>query len=141
MENSYLYLYNIFTKLNNAYKHMENTEFSVGELAVIHTIEDSEDKALHITQICERTDIARPSVTPILRGLEERGFIRRIIDQQDGRRYLVAMTESFYEIMDNDERRRKKLFKEFIESMNQDEIAVFLKLVERMESSVEKYIE
>ena len=138
-ERDFLYFYNILNKLNKSFRNRDRFELSVGELGVIHVIEASETKALHISQICEMTGIARPSVTPILRDLETRGLIRRITDSEDGRRYLVALTDKFYEKVAEDENQRMKLFKEFIESLDKEELRAFSNIIGRIDEMADKY--
>ncbi len=139
MERDYLYFYNILNKLNKSFRDRDRFELSVGELGVIHVIEASENKALHISQICEKTGIARPSVTPILRGLETRGLIRRITDSEDGRRYLVALTDKFYHTVKEDEEQRMILFKEFIEALDKEELKVFSGIIGCIDKMAENY--
>ena len=138
-ERDFLYFYNILNKLNNSFRHRDRFELSVGELGVIHVIEASDNKALHISQICDLTGIARPSITPILRDLETRGLIRRITDSEDGRRYLVALTDKFYKSVEADENQRMMLFKEFIESLDKEELRAFTNIIDRIDEIAEKY--
>jgi len=138
-EKDYLYFYNILNKLNSSFRNRDRFELSVGELGVIHVIEDSENKALHISQICEKTGIARPSITPILRDLEARGLIRRITDSEDGRRYLVALTDKFYEMVKADEDQRRMLFKEFVEALDKEELRAFSNMLGCMERIADKH--
>ena len=138
-DRDFLYFYNILNKLNKSFRNRDRFELSVGELGVIHVIEASESKALHISQICEKTGIARPSVTPILRDLENRGLIRRITDSEDGRRYLVALTDKFYEKVEADENQRMMLFKEFIEDLDKDELKAFSKIISRIDKMADEY--
>jgi len=138
-ERDFLYFYNILNKLNNSFRDRDRFELSVGELGVIHVIEASDNKALHISQICDLTGIARPSITPILRDLETRGLIRRITDSEDGRRYLVALTDKFYKRVEADENQRMMLFKEFIESLDKEELRAFTNIIDRIDEIAEKY--
>ena len=140
-ERDFLYFYNILNKLNQSFKGRDRFELSVGELGVIHVIEASEAKALHISQICELTGIARPSITPILRDLENRGLIRRITDSEDGRRYLVALTKKFYDSVEADEKQRMMLFKEFIEMLDKEELRTFSNIISCIDKIAEKYSE
>ena len=140
MDKNFSCLYDIFAKLNRYFTNNEKFDLSAGEIAVLYTIEVSESQALHISQICDRTGIARPSITPILRRLEDRGFICRVSDDSDGRRYLVSMTERFHQIKKNNERRREMVFENLVKKLEPDEFKHFSGLLKKFEGIMDNCV-
>lgn len=59
----------------------------------------AEASALDATELAERACILAPSLTRILRSLEERGVIARNRDQVDGRRLLLSLTPKGFDII------------------------------------------
>ena len=59
----------------------------------------AEASALDATELAERACILAPSLTRILRTLEERGVISRNRDQIDGRRLLLSLTPKGFDII------------------------------------------
>ncbi|MBI1619367.1 homoprotocatechuate degradation operon regulator HpaR [Aquamicrobium zhengzhouense] len=59
----------------------------------------AEENPLDATELAERACILAPSLTRILRSLEERGLIVRERDQLDGRRLLLSLSAKGMEII------------------------------------------
>lgn len=57
-------------------------------------------RPLDATELCERAVLLAPSLTRILRSLEERGFVRRGKDARDGRRALIALAPAGQRLID-----------------------------------------
>lgn len=59
----------------------------------------AETSAVDATELAERACILAPSLTRILKTLEERGVIARNRDQVDGRRLLLSLTPKGFDII------------------------------------------
>ena len=129
-----------YDDLNSHFLKRKFHDFSLGEFSIINAIESSDTKALHISQICEKTGIARLSVTPILRGLEERSLIRRLPDDEDGRRYLVAMSDKFYEKVADSDNYRENFFKEVYDNLSAEDQANFTNVIGKIRKIIEERI-
>lgn len=136
------YLFNMFTKIHRFLSHNKKNEvLSPGEFAVIWTVDRSEEKALHPSQICKHIGIARPSLTPILRELERKEFIGRRADSEDGRRYLVEVTEKCREIREKEIEEQMLVFDQLIGSLAPGELDTLLNILSKMEKNMEKRLE
>jgi len=60
----------------------------------------SEAGTLDATEVAEKAFILAPSLTRMLRSLEERGFITRHKDKDDGRRVLLTLAPAGQAIID-----------------------------------------
>lgn len=90
-------LIDAFSKLNrmNLKKHLASG-FKHGEIAVLFCIKrhvkfDSE--GIKISDISSILNVAAPTVTQLMNGLEEHGLIQRTMDKEDRRAVRVKMTE------------------------------------------------
>ena len=52
-----------------------------------------EASPLDASEVAERACVLAPSLTRIIKALEERGLILRLRDEDDGRRVLLSLTE------------------------------------------------
>ncbi|PSJ65141.1 homoprotocatechuate degradation operon regulator HpaR [Kumtagia ephedrae] len=60
----------------------------------------SEEGTLDATEVAEKAFILPPSLTRMIRSLEERGFITRQKDEADGRRVLLRLAPSGQAVID-----------------------------------------
>lgn len=138
MQDKRYYLYNIFLRISRYFMHSKhNSELTPGEFGVIWTISQSEGKALYPSNISKRMGIARPSLTPLLRDLESKGFIQRRIDEHDGRKYLVELTDKCREHRAKHMERHKLLFNKLIGDLDQQEIDYLLRILQKIEENLQ----
>ncbi|MBW1639374.1 MULTISPECIES: MarR family winged helix-turn-helix transcriptional regulator [Microbacterium] len=67
-----------------------------------------------ITALAERERVTAPSMSAMVNGLEEQGFVTRIPDDDDRRRVHVDITESGREIVAETLRRRDQLLADML---------------------------
>ncbi|WMJ84037.1 MarR family winged helix-turn-helix transcriptional regulator [Oscillospiraceae bacterium LTW-04] len=138
MQEQRSYLYHIFFRICRHFMQVRrNNGLRPGEFSVLWTIEQAEGQALHPAEISKHMGITRPSLTPILRDLEARGLIQCRIDSQDGRRYLVEITDKCREFRIKQINRHKLLFDQLIGNLDQHELEDFLRILHKLEANLQ----
>ncbi|MFJ2543896.1 MarR family transcriptional regulator [Microbacterium sp. NPDC087589] len=85
---------------------------SDAQLAVLATLRMHGRRT--ITALAERERVTAPSMTSMINGLEEQGFVLRTPDAEDRRRVQVDITESGTEIVAQTIRRRDELLADML---------------------------
>ncbi|MBO9625523.1 MAG: MarR family transcriptional regulator [Microbacterium sp.] len=80
---------------------------SDAQLAVLATLRMHGTRT--ITALAERERVTAPSMTSMINGLEEQGYVRRTPDEADRRRVLVDITDAGDEIVAQTLRQRDDL--------------------------------
>lgn len=89
-------------------RRSRNADLRTGEIAILRCImhhTDGPDGEIKPSQISALMGLQQPSITPSLRSLEERGYVRRRNSDQDRREVYFSVTEKTRE-MAAEERRR-----------------------------------
>lgn len=96
---------------------------SDAQLAVLATLRMHGQRT--ITSLAERERVTAPSMTNMINGLEEQGYVIRTPDAEDRRRVQVDITESGTEIVAQTIRRRDELLAGMLGELDftEDELA------------------
>ncbi|WP_372968987.1 MarR family winged helix-turn-helix transcriptional regulator [Microbacterium sp.] len=96
---------------------------SDAQLAVLATLRMHGQRT--ITSLAERERVTAPSMTNMINGLEEQGYVIRTPDAEDRRRVQVDITESGTEIVAQTIRRRDELLADMLGELDftEDELA------------------
>lgn len=138
MQEQRSYLYHIFFRICRHFMQVRrNNGLTPGEFSVLWTIEQADSQALHPAEISKQMGITRPSLTPILRGLESRGLVQCRIDSKDGRRYLVEITDKCREFRIKQINRHKLLFDQLIGNLDEQEMEDLLRILHKLEANLQ----
>jgi len=93
-----------------------------------------------ITTLAERQRVTAPSMTNIVNGLEEQGFVARTPDEDDRRRVQVDITDSGTEIVVETIRRRDELLADMLREVDytEEELATLREASALMRRAVER---
>ncbi|WP_308116462.1 MarR family transcriptional regulator [Microbacterium sp. EST19A] len=93
-----------------------------------------------ITTLAERQRVTAPSMTNIVNGLEEQGFVARTPDEDDRRRVQVDITDAGTEIVVETIRRRDELLADMLREVDytEDELATLREASALMRRAVER---
>ncbi len=89
---------------------------SDAQLAVLATLRMHGRRT--ITALAERERVTAPSMTSMINGLEEQGFVLRTPDAEDRRRVQVDITEAGTEIVAQTIRRRDELLADMLSELD-----------------------
>lgn len=93
-----------------------------------------------ITTLAERQRVTAPSMTNIVNGLEEQGFVDRTPDEDDRRRVQVDITDAGTEIVVETIRRRDELLADMLREVDytEEELATLREASALMRRAVER---
>lgn len=89
----------------------------------------AEQSPLDATELADRACILAPSLTRIIRSLEERGLILRERDHGDGRRILLSLSEKGLEIIYNVSPASRAVYADLEQRYGRDRIEALLEML------------
>lgn len=82
--------------------------------------------ARRITELAEIEGVAQPTMTLLVKRLEERGWVRRERDPDDGRVVLVSLTEAGATVLDELRADYRGALREHMLAMSDEEVAALV---------------
>src|ERR1700760_1322225 len=76
-----------------------------------------------ITALAELENLAQPTVTILVKRLEERGWVERSKDPDDGRVVLVSLTESGREALESFREQYRALLRDYMAGLSDEQVA------------------
>lgn len=77
---------------------------------------------IHPSKISEKTKISRPAVTQTLNGLEKKGYIKRIMEENDRRKFKVEITAEGEKILNNAFEAKHKQILNLVENLGANKV-------------------
>lgn len=114
-----------------------------GEFVILCSIRDltRNGKKAQVTDLARRTDVAVPSVSRTLNTLEEKGLVKRRMDETNRRKIYVELTEEGI----REQKKVKELFEhmlhEVLDQMGEEKVRQFIDLQEEMLSCIKIVLE
>lgn len=93
-------------------------------MAVLHVLRDS--PALTPAELAQRLDLARPTISNLLRDLEAAGYLRREPSESDRRSIIVTLTDRSREVQDAFRRGRVEVVSAAWAGLDADDRAALL---------------
>jgi homoprotocatechuate degradation regulator HpaR len=97
---------------------------------VIRTL--AEAGTLDASEVAERAFILAPSLTRIIRSLEERGFITKAKDEQDGRRILLQITPAGLKIINEVSPDSRTIYTAIEQRFGRERIDILLDMLDEL---------
>ena len=119
------------------YRELSN-EINISELKVkqFHYVElIYTNRPLTFSRFAEILEITKPSVTNIVNQLIKLGIVYKKQCSRDGRRYYVELSEKGKKIVQFHNLQQQRLAKRIIETLNEEEIRVFIDLINKIVSN------
>lgn len=127
----------MFKQINTIYeKDFNNLLKTVGitasQCAVLDYLFRSDEEVVNQRDIEKGLSLKNPTVTGLLKRLDEKGFILSVPSERDKRCKNIYLTEKAYDIQRRMDADRKKIDKRFTLGMNKKEKAALEKMLERV---------
>lgn len=130
--------FNTILKLEESIIHHDNnTPLTISELHLIAAIEDESGST--ISQIASRLNITLASVTVAVNKLIKKGFLVKNKNINDGRSVFINLTESGKKMNEYHNMFHDNMIRSISEKLTEDEKAILLILVRKLESYFEEY--
>ena len=105
---------------------------TASQCAVLDFLFRSSEEAVNQRDIEKALSLRNPTVTGLLKRLDEKGYILSVPSHKDKRCKNIYLTEKAYDIQRRMEADRKKIDKKFTLGMNKKEKAALEKMLERV---------
>ena len=102
---------------------------------------DGPDGEIKPSQISALMGLQQPSITPSLRSLEERGYVRRRNSDQDRREVYFSVTEKTREMAAEERRRTAQMFAGLAEYLGEEDTRKLMEIMERVSGYLDQQIE
>lgn len=99
-------------------------------------INKSQGDGVHISQIGSELEISAPAVSKMLKGLEEKGLIRREVDFENRRNTFVFLTKKGIAIKANADNSLNAFFKNVYAKVGREDIGRFQMLAKKITAAV-----
>ena len=133
----------MFKQINNVYEKEFNNRLrtlgiTASQCAVLDYLFVSSKEAVTQRDIEKALCLRNPTVTGLLKRLDEKGFILVVPSNKDKRSKNIYLTEKAYDIQRRMEMDRKKLDKMLTIGMNKKEISALEKMLKRVLYNIEE---
>ena len=125
-------------------RRSRNADLRTGEIAILRCImhhTDGPDGEIKPSQISALMGLQQPSITPSLRSLEERGYVRRRNSDQDRREVYFSVTEKTREMAAEERRRTAQMFAGLAEYLGEEDTRKLMEIMERVSGYLDQQIE
>ena len=118
-------------------------ELTKGEFFCMGVIADrtrrrSERSGVQVWDLAGHMQVRPPAGSRMLRGLEERGHIRREVDPADRRNVRVSLTESGREVWQREAEGYQRTMDRVIDRMGPENMETLLDLLDRLAAAIEE---
>lgn len=85
-------------------------------------IKDNKMAQIKMSELANKIGISTPSLSRMVKGLEEKGYLKRVVDEEDRRNTYVCLTPKGKELSDDIHEKYMKLFKSVTQHIGQDKL-------------------
>ncbi|EAM8910538.1 MarR family transcriptional regulator, partial [Salmonella enterica] len=81
----------------------------------------SNHPGLKVSEISALLRVKSPTITPVIRGLEDEGLVKRTMDPEDRRAVRITITEAGREIIRAAHQERMEIFNKLVEHLGEED--------------------
>lgn len=131
----------IVKQINNIYEknlneRLKKLGITSSQCAVLDFLFYTNEDEVSQRDVEKALSLKNPTVTGILKRLDEKGFILCVPNAKDKRKKKIYLTEKAYDIQRRMEANRRKLDDELTKGMTQKEIAAFTRGLEKVLNNI-----
>ncbi|WP_068783918.1 MarR family winged helix-turn-helix transcriptional regulator [Paenibacillus phocaensis] len=106
---------------------------------LLHGME-KEERGVTVSELSAMLEVASPTVTPLVRSLEERGLVLRYNDKEDRRAVRVKLTEQGLDHIRETAKKRSAQVQELVEFLGEEKSQQLIELLEQVYAYVEMQV-
>lgn len=106
------------------------------QMQIIFYLSINKDKVIYQKDICDELNLRKSSITETLDYLESIDVIKRIVDEKDARKKKVILSNAAEEYEEAIKDNVKKINKQALEGICEEDIKVFNKVMEKMQENL-----
>ena len=117
-------------------QRLTGLDWTYSALLILEGMKDS--TMLRMTQLAELVGTTPPTVTKLIKDLEERGLVDRTPDEQDGRASFVSLTEEGRRVAESLGRARLESLRQVLGDWSEDDLERLTVLFERLRADMRR---
>lgn len=106
---------------------------------IMHGME-MEERGVTVSELSSMMAVASPTVTPLVRSLEEQGLVLRYNDKEDRRAVRVKLTEQGLEQVREFAKKRSAQIQGLVEYLGEEKSGQLIELLEQVYEYVERQV-
>ncbi len=118
-------------------KMLSSIGITSSQCAVLNFLLETEKESVNQKDIEEHLNLSNPTVTGLLKRLDEKGYVLIVQSEKDKRRKNVHLTEKAYDIQKRIENDRKKIDRMLLRKMRKNEVESLYLSLEKMLYNIE----
>ncbi len=111
-------------------------DWTYSALMILEGLKD--DAPLRMSQLAESVGTTPPTVTKLVKDLEEKGLVARVSDEQDGRASILSLTTKGQEVAEAIGQARLQSLAEVLTDWDPDELETIDRLLERLRADMRR---
>ena len=115
--------------------------FFVMQIIQRYKAEHPDQEGIYVSQIAQKAKMAASQVSRMLRGLEERNLVGRIVDEKDRRNTYVFLTESGENICKRQREQMNGFLQRVTEGLGEEKMDTLIRLCDEMADVMEQELE
>lgn len=127
-----------FPPMHLAFDGLTKGEFFILNLIYDHGRQNPEAEGMYVSELLRATHATPPAVSRMLRGMEEKGYVERVVDRSDRRTTYIVLTAQGIALRKEAERRALDFTGRVIDQMGMADIEQLLSLWRRMRDIVQQ---
>lgn len=117
-------------------ERLTGLEWTYSALMILEGLKD--DVTMRMSQLAESVGTTPPTVTKLVRDLEERGLVTRASDEQDGRASILRLTARGQEVLEAIGQARLESLASVLTEWTPEEIETIDRLLERLRADMRR---
>ena len=108
-------------------QELSDGRLSLSEMRAIECVGDGRQRGRTVTELSQELDITLPSVTAMIKRLEQKGYVTKARQSEDGRRVTVRLTDAGYHAYVGYLFVQRKMINAVRKSIQAEDVAVLLR--------------
>ena len=111
-------------------------DWTYSALMILEGLKDN--ATLRMSQLAESVGTTPPTVTKLVRDLENKGLVTQALDEQDGRASILALTDKGREVAESIRHARQESLRQVLADWTAEDLERFTALFERLRSDMRR---
>ncbi len=95
-------------------------------------------EGLNPSEISERQGTSRNTISSLIRDLEDEGLIERLLDQDDRRKFIIRLTPSGRDVIQEHSNRHMRMIAQCFESLTTEERVDLRRILDKLAANLER---
>lgn len=108
------------------------------QIEIINYLSKNQDKVVYQKNLEENLKISKAAISEVLINMERNGFIEKTNDTSDARRKRVVLSSETKKMHEDIEKKIDKLNDTLLDGINNDDLNIFIKVINKLKDNMKK---